>query len=246
MNKEIKAPYFKLESFGAVDGPGLRMIVFLQGCPYRCLYCHNPESWSLDGSNEFITPDEVIKKYLNNQSFYKRSGGITLSGGEPLIHQDFCLEVCKLAYQKNISVALDTSGATFNKQNLNFYKEIIRYKPLWLIDIKHINLKKHKNLCGIDHQYEIDLIKFLEKNRQDYWVRQVLLPGYTDDDKDLKTLGKFLSKLKYMKKFELLPYHTLAISKYKALKIPYLLKGIKEPSKEVIKQKMQIIKTSFN
>lgn len=244
MAKVIKAPYFKIETFGAVDGPGIRMVLFLQGCPYRCLYCHNPESWDLNGSDKYITPAQVIQKYKDNESFYKNDGGITISGGEPLIHYDFCLEVCKLATKENINVALDTSGATFTKANINKYKKFFDYNTMWLVDIKHINKTKHKTICGINNTNELDLIKFLDANKQRYWVRQVFVPKYTDDKKDLEMLGKFLKSLKHMEKFELLPYHTLGISKYTNLKIPYRLKGIKEPTNKQIKEAMNIIKNS--
>lgn len=245
MEKQIKAPYFKIESFGAVDGPGIRLVLFLQGCPYRCLYCHNPESWKINGSKTFITPSELIERYRHNESYYKNNGGITLSGGEPLIHMDFCLEVCKLGYENNINIALDTSGATFNLTNLNFYKKIIKYKPLWLVDIKHINPKKHKGLCGVENQNEINLIKFLEKNKQHYWIRQVLLPGYTDDPKDLEKLGKFLKTLKYNDKFELQPYHTMGVQKYDQLKMKYRIINVPEPSKDEILDAIQIITSNI-
>lgn len=241
MKNELKAPYFKLESFGAVDGPGIRLVVFLQGCPYRCLYCHNPESWKINGSKEFITPSQVIEKYLNNESFYKDNGGITLSGGEPLIHLDFCLEVCKLATSKNINVALDTSGASFSEATLARYKEFLNLNVVWLVDIKHINASKHKTLCGVSEQHELKLLKFLDDNKQRYWVRQVLVPGYTDDPKDIESLAKFLGSLKHMERFELLPYHTLGVSKYEALNMKYRLKGVKEPTNQDIHKVMEII-----
>jgi pyruvate formate lyase activating enzyme len=204
----------------------------LQGCPLRCIYCHNPESWT-NKSLFSISPQEVIDKFKKNQKFY-RNGGITLSGGEPLIHKNFCLSLAKLCYENKINLALDTSGTTFNIKNLKFYKEIIKYKPLWLIDIKHINPKKHKLITGVTTQNEIQLIKFLEKNKQSYWIRQVLVPGYTDDQHDLKVLSKFIKNLKYLKKFELLPYHHLAIEKYKQLKIKNKIINVKEPTKQMI------------
>jgi pyruvate formate lyase activating enzyme len=122
------APYFKMESFGAVDGPGIRLVVFLQGCPLRCVYCHNPESWTIN-SKLSITTEEVINKFKRNRSYY-RNGGSTLSGGEPLIHQDFCLELARTCLDEGISLALDTSGANFNKGNINYFKQLIKYKPL--------------------------------------------------------------------------------------------------------------------
>ncbi|MDR0985462.1 MAG: pyruvate formate lyase-activating protein [Mycoplasmataceae bacterium] len=222
----VSAPCFKIETFGAVDGPSIRLVFFLQGCPLRCLYCHNPESWKFK-KEKLISVEEVINLYQKNKSFYK-NGGITLSGGEPLIHQEFCLELAKQCYLNKISLALDTSGVTFNER---FFKKLIKYKPLFLIDIKHINKNKHQMICGVKEQRELSLIKFLEKNHLYYWVRQVIIPTLTDNKDDLFLLKKFIKKLKYLKRFELLPYHKLGVKKYQQLKIKYLLKNIKEPTK---------------
>ncbi|MDR2369252.1 MAG: pyruvate formate lyase-activating protein [Mycoplasmataceae bacterium] len=235
----IKAPFFKIESFGAVDGPGIRLVVFLQGCPLRCIYCHNPESWNETSQFE-ISPKEIIDKFKKNQKFY-RNGGITLSGGEPLIHQQFCFELAKLCFVERISLAFDTSGITFNSKNLNFYKQVIKYRPLWLIDIKHINPEKHKIITGTKKQNELLLIKFLEKNKQPYWIRQVLIPQYTDAHRDLKTLNKFLKDLKYLQNFQLLPYHRLALTKYKVLRLQNKIANIPEPTKRMIHDAKQII-----
>lgn len=218
------APYFKIETFGAVDGPGVRLVIFLQGCPYRCIYCHNPESWKINNKKNLISVDEVIKKYERSKEFYK-NGGITISGGEPLIHKNFCLELAKQCILRKIHLAFDTSGCTFQKQNLKWFNQLIKFKPYWLIDIKHIDRNKHKIITGFNNLNEISLIKFLEKNHQHYWIRQVLVPNFTDHKTDLMKLRDFINKLKYMDNFELLPYHELAIHKYKDLNIKYELKN---------------------
>lgn len=238
-----KALQFKIESFGAVDGPGIRLVIFLQGCSLRCIYCHNPESQSFTNKDaKQITTKEVIDLYEKHKTFYENGGGITLSGGEPLIHLDFCLELAKICYEKKINLALDTSGATFNKLNERKYLEIAKYHPLWIVDIKHINPKKHEMISKSKQQNEIKLIEFLEKNKQKYWVRQVYLPNYTDDKKDLENLGKFLKNKKYMSRFELLPYHEFGLEKYEALGRKYPLKNKTHvPTKEELKSAMQII-----
>lgn len=242
--KKLTIPYFQTETFGAVDGPGVRYVVFVQGCYYRCLFCHNPESWDLNKKVKKFTTDEIIEKYKHNIEFYK-NGGITISGGDPTIHLDFLIELAKKCYKQNISLAIDTSGVNFRKATESKHKTICKYKPLWIVDIKQINPKKHKELVGIAEQREINLIKFLEANKQQFWVRQVLVPKYTDDKDDLIKLGEFIGSLKYMKRFELLPYHNMAIPKYKELNIKYLLSHIKSPTKKQIKNAMEYIKQGW-
>ncbi|MDR0857011.1 MAG: 4Fe-4S cluster-binding domain-containing protein [Mycoplasmataceae bacterium] len=227
-----RAPYFKLESFGAVDGPGIRLILFLQGCPYRCVYCHNPESWQIKDLDATISVDELLAKYKANIEFYKK-GGITLSGGEPTVHQEFCLELAKKCHAQNISLALDTSGATFIDANLAWYKKIVVYKPLWLIDIKQITPKGHKKVTRTtDELREVNLLEFVDWNKNHSWIRQVLLPDYTDKKEDLIKVGKLIGKMKFVDRFEVLPFHQLAMAKYENLGIDYVLKDNRVPSKE--------------
>lgn len=239
------ARYFKIETFGAVDGPGVRFVIFLQGCPLRCKYCHNPESWDLKGDSKFITVDEILKQYQKTADFYK-NGGITVSGGEPMLHMDFILELAQACYQQHIHLCIDTACYFFNDQNLKMFDELIKYVSLWLIDIKHINPTKYPLVTGSTHQHELNFIKYLEQHHKPYWVRQVLVPGLTDDPTDLLTLGKFLKPLKYMLKFEILPYHDMAKPKYVNLKIKYALDKTVPPTREQIAQAMQIIKQGMS
>lgn len=230
------APYFKIETFGAVDGPGIRLVIFLQGCPYRCIYCHNPESWQINKKVNSISAEEIIKQYNRNKEFYK-NGGITISGGEPLLHKDFCLQLAKLCHSQNIHLAFDTSACTFMDANISWFQKIIKYHPYWIIDVKHINKAKHKVITGFSNNREIQLIKFLEKNKQHYWIRQVIVPNFTNDINDLLKLKKFIDTLKYVQNLELLPYHELALNKYKELKIKYKLKNMTHvPSNKEMKQ----------
>ncbi len=245
MNKEPKLPYFQTESFGAVDGPGIRYVVFSQGCYYRCIYCHNPESWDVGKKVNIFSVQDIIDRYEHNITFYK-NGGITLSGGDPLIYGEFCELLAKKCYEKNISLALDTSGVNFSKQTEAQYKKICKWNPLWIVDIKQINPKKHKMVTGVIQQREVELVKFLDKNKQKFWIRQVLVPGYTDDPKDLKQLGKFLKGLKGMTHFQIFPYHNLAIPKYENLHIDYPLKNTKLPTDEDISKATEAVKQGFN
>lgn len=244
-NKELRLPYFQTESFGAVDGPGIRFVVFAQGCFYRCLFCHNPESWELKKDAKTFTVDDIINRYKRQISFYK-NGGITLSGGDPLIYLDFCIAMAKRCQEEGISLALDTSGVNFVPANEKKYKEICKYNPLWIVDIKQINPSKHEELVKVKEQREVNLIKFLDKNKQNMWIRQVLVPGYTDNPKDLEKLGAFLAKIKGLQHFQLLPYHNMAISKYAKLGIKYPLKDTPVPTAEDIAKATKHIKKGFN
>lgn len=245
MNNKVK--FFKIETFGAVDGPGSRLIIFLQGCPLRCLYCHNPESWDLNKETNYITIDEIISLYKKNESFYKNNGGITISGGEPCLHMDFLINLGKMCKKENIHYTIDTSSYFFKKGLETKFNELIQYVDLWLVDIKHINPDKYSIIVNIPNakQTEIEFINFLERNQKKYWIRQVLLPSYTDDKNDLINLGKFIGKLKFMEKFEILPYHEYALNKYKELNIEYKLHKIKPPSSEEIRNAMDAIKTGM-
>lgn len=244
MNKN-KVKYFKIETFGAVDGPGVRLILFTQGCPLRCKYCHNPESWSFDEEVQTITVDEFINIYNKNKSFYV-NGGITVSGGEPTAHLDFLLSLGEQTKKNNIHLTIDTSGYFFNEHNLEKYNQLINFVDLWLVDIKHINHKKYPLVTGSELQHEIKFINYLETNNKPYWVRQVLVPDLTDNPDDLKELGLFLSTLNNMNRFELLPYHDMAKHKYESLNINYALVNTKIPSKEDIAKAMKLIKSGFS
>ena len=245
INSNLKLPIFQIESFGAADGPGLRLVIFAQGCLYRCVYCHNPESWSCNKHVETITIAEILKKYNHSIEFY-RNGGITISGGDPLLHLEFIKALAKVCYEKKISLALDTAGVNFSAKTQKDYLEICKYQPLWLVDIKQINKQKHKALKGVEEQKEIKLIEFLEKNKQRYWLRQVILPGWTDDPKDLINLGKFVSKLEYIENFQVLPFHQMAKNKYEKLNINYPLSKIKSATQEDIDRAKKYIEQGYN
>ena len=215
------------ESFGTVDGPGIRYVLFMQGCPLRCLYCHNPDTWEI-GKGEKITADEVIEEFNKNRSFYTK-GGITVSGGEPLLQVDFLIDLFKRAKEENIHTCIDTSGATYNPENREYTEklnELMKYTDLVMLDIKHIDSDSHKKLTGKDNNRILDFAKYLEKMNIPIWVRHVIVEGYTDKPEDLSALGEFIGGLKNLKALDVIPYHNMGEIKYKELGLKYPLEGM--------------------
>ena len=214
------------ESFGTVDGPGIRFVIFMQGCPMRCQYCHNPDTWKIGAGTE-VTADELLAQYKKNRSFYK-SGGITVTGGEPLLQIDFITELFKKAKAENIHTCIDTSGITFNQteEYLDKLELLLQYTDLVMLDIKHIDNEKHKKLTGHGNENILQFALFLEKHRIPVWIRHIVVEGITDNREDLISLGEFIGKLSNLKALDVLPYHTMGVHKYKELGIPYPLDGI--------------------
>lgn len=210
----IKGSVDKIETFGLVDGPGIRTVVFLSGCKLRCKYCHNPEMWVKGEYN--YTAEELSKKILRNKNYFNRNGGVTFSGGEPLLQGDFLIEVFKILKKENIHIALDTSGVG----NGN-YEEILKYVDLVLLDIKHTNNECYKELTGIDINESLNFRSILNKSGKDVWIRQVIVPGVNDNEDYLKELLKEVNSIKNVKKIEFLPYHNMATTKYDKLGIDY-------------------------
>lgn len=243
MTGQIFGNVHSIESFGTVDGPGIRLVVFLQGCPMRCLYCHNPDTWSYE-ENKKVFVSEILDKYDSIKEFLK-NGGITVTGGEPLSQIDFVTELFKQAKQKNIHTALDTSGVLFNRKNLAQFDRLLKYTDLVLLDIKHINDEEHKKLTGFSNKNILDFAMYLSEKNIPIWVRHVVVPTITDDEKYLKELGKFLSNIKSLKALDVLPYHNMAISKYENLNIDYPLKNISPLTKEEAMKARQIIINSY-
>lgn len=230
------------ESFGTVDGPGIRYVIFMQGCPLRCLYCHNPDTWQTCIGSE-LSVEEIIHNYKKNKMFYTK-GGITVSGGEPLLQIDFLTELFRTASTEGIHTCIDTSGATYNEldnEYLNKLDELMKYTNLVMLDIKHINPAKHKELTGKDNNNILSFAKYLERKKIPLWVRHVVIPGYTDDRQDLFNLGKFIGTLHNLKALDVIPYHTLGVHKYTELGIPYRLNEVNSATKEQTQNAKQII-----
>ena len=237
------AKIHSIETFGTVDGPGIRFVVFLQGCPMRCLYCHNPDTWRFDGGKETSVKELLneIKKYKN---YFEGNGGVTVTGGEPLLQIDFVIQLFKELKKQSIHTCLDTSGVLFKKdqETLKKYNELLRYTDLVLLDIKQIDPIKHKELTGHNNENILEFAKYLNDKKIPMWVRYVLVPSYTDNLEDVKKLSGFLKTLTNVEKIEVLPYHTMGLKKYEELGIKYKLLGVKEPSKELIEKIERILK----
>lgn len=228
--EELKGNIHSIETFGTVDGPGIRLVVFFQGCPMRCLYCHNPDSWSL-ALNKAMSADEIIEKYNSTKAFTK-SGGITVSGGEPLLQIDFLIHLFKKAKENKIHTALDTSGILFNLDEIKKFDELIKYTDLVLLDIKHIKDDEHIKLTLHSNKNVLLFAKYLSDKKVPIWLRHVVVPTLTDNENYLAELGRFLAKLKNIKALDILPYHNMAIEKYEKMNIEYKLKDIRPLTKK--------------
>ena len=222
-----------IESCGTVDGPGVRYVVFLQGCPLRCAYCHNPDTWNYaDGT--LMTVDEILTGYHKVKNFL-RNGGLTVTGGEPLVQIDFVIELMKKAKEQGIHTCIDTSGITFRKDKPEIiakFDTLLQYVDLILLDLKHIDEKAHEKLTGLSNQNVLDFAYYLSDKDQDIWIRHVVVPKHTYDEKALYDLGYFLGDLKNIKALDVLPYHSMGVVKYEAMGLDYSIKDIPDLDKK--------------
>ena len=232
------------ESFGSVDGPGVRFVIFVAGCPMRCQFCHNPDTWNMQ-VGEQKSADELLAQALRYRSYWKDGGGITVSGGEPLLQMDFMIELFQKAKEKGINTTIDTSGAPFTREEPFFgkSKELMKYTDLLLMDIKHIDDEQHKLLTGHTNKNILDMARYLSEIGKPVWIRHVLVPERSDKDEYLKELYKFIKTLDNVEKVEILPYHTFGEYKWKELGYDYPLAGIEPPTKERIKNANEILHT---
>ena len=229
-----------LESFGTVDGPGIRYVVFTQGCPMRCIYCHNPDTWDPNGGRE-VTVEEILSEFNANRDFYAK-GGITVTGGEPLLQMDFLTELFKQAKSQGNHTCIDTSGITFNPQNTEKMDTLMSYTDLVMLDIKHIDNEEHIKLTGKSNTNILQFAKYLEEQKIPLWVRHIIVEGITDKPEYLTRLGRFIGSLKNLSALDVLPYHTMGVNKYKELGIPYKLEGVPAlPLSEAVKAKQYIL-----
>ena len=234
------------ESFGTVDGPGVRFVVFLQGCPMRCQYCHNPDTWKMN-TGAVRSAQSLIKDYERNAAFYSK-GGITVTGGEALMQIDFVLELFRLAKQKNIHTCLDTSGITYRPGASSYNEkldELMKVTDLVMLDIKHIDPEGHKVLTGHDNAGILAFAKYLEEKNVPVWIRHVVVPGITDDEQLLTRLGTFLGTLSNVKALDVLPYHIMGVTKYDQLGMDYPLKGVPPATKDQAAKAKKIILTAY-
>ena len=228
------------ESFGTVDGPGIRFVVFLQGCPLRCLYCHNPDTWMI-GEGKQYTAEQVASNALKYKSYFTGGGGVTVSGGEPMMQAEFVTEIFTILKSKGVHTALDTSGAMYNRIKKEVTDKLLEVTDLVLLDIKHIDGEKHKELTGQSNNNILEFARYLSDIGKDTWIRHVLVPGITDDDGYLNQLAAFISQLKTVKKVEVLPYHTMGANKYERLNLNYALKDVQPPTKERVQNAKKIL-----
>ena len=211
-----------IETFGALDGPGIRTVFFLQGCPARCMYCHNPDTWNED-EGEQITVGEVVSRARRGRPYYGENGGVTFSGGEPLLQADFLIEAMDALRRDGITSAIDTSGTYFDDKS----ETVIAHCDMVLLDIKHIDPAKFEELTGREQGTLRLLIDAVNRKEKPVWIRQVIVPGFNDDEEYIHRLNEFLLRIKHIKKIELLGYHNMAEPKYDKLGIKYRLKGVK-------------------
>ena len=242
---EVKGYIHSTESFGSVDGPGVRFIIFVSGCPMRCQFCHNPDTWKMQ-DGELKTTDELLKTALRYKSYWKDKGGITVSGGEPLMQMDFLIDLFKKAKEQGVHTNIDTSGAVFTKEEPFFGKlqELLKYTDMLMLDIKHIDDEQHKILTGQTNKNILDMAEYLSETGKPVWIRHVLVPERSDKDEYLHRLHDFIETLDNVEKVEVLPYHTLGVYKWKELGIPYQLEGINPPSQERVENANRILETA--
>lgn len=238
-DKKNYARIHSIESFGTVDGPGIRFVIFMQGCHLRCKYCHNRDTWDVNCGN-LISLDELLDKIRRYKNYICPDGGVTVTGGEPLLQAKFLIELFKKLKKEGIHTCIDTSGMVTITDDI---KELLTLTDLVLLDIKHINDEKCKNLVGLSNKLEMAFAHYLSDNNIPIWIRQVVVPGYTDDPEDILELKKFIESLKTVQKIELLPYHSMGEFKWKNLGLDYLLEDVRDATSEDIDNFKKLLNT---
>ena len=237
-DKQYYAKVHSIESFGTVDGPGIRFVLFLQGCHLKCKYCHNRDTWDMK-SGEYKTLDDIFEKIKRYKNYMTLSGGgVTVTGGEPLLQVKFLIELFKKLKEEGIHTCIDTSGMVDITDDI---KELLKYTDLVLLDIKHIDDEKCKKLVGFSNKKEIEFAKYLSENNIKIWIRQVIVPGYTDDEQDLLKLKQFINSLKTVEKVRFLPYHSMGKFKWGKLGSKYELEGVRDANQEDVDRANKIL-----
>lgn len=229
-----------IETMGLVDGPGVRFVVFMQGCPLRCIFCHNPETWDLNGKTDTYTPQELVDKILKYKPYFKHNGGVTFSGGEPLMQKEFLIQTLKLCKENNIHTCIDTAGS------ITDCTEVLKYTDLVLFDIKGTNEEIYNKITNYNIKNSLLFLKECEKLNKKMWIRVVIVPGINDNIEYINSLYEFIKPLKNVEKIEFLPYHTLGVHKYDDLKIDYKLKGTKNMDKDKCKELENMLLSKLN
>lgn len=226
-----------IESMGLADGPGIRFVVFFQGCSLRCAYCHNPDTWNMDEGKQ-VTEAELVERALRFKPYFKSSGGgVTCSGGEPLLQPEFLIEFLRLCKENGLHTAIDTAG--FGRGQ---YEEILKYTDLVLLDVKHVTEIGYKEITGRTPKEFLKFVSALEKANTPTWIRHVVVPGLTDGKEHIEKLNKFIDEFDNVEKVELLPYHVLGVNKYRKMGIPYRLDGVDPMNKKEIEKLKKIVR----
>lgn len=237
MENALLGNIHSFETMGTVDGPGIRFVIFMQGCPLQCKFCHNRDTWQ-PGIGKNYTVDEIVKKVLRSKPYFETThGGVTVSGGEPLLQTPFLIELFKKLKKYNIHTVLDSAGSIPINNSI---KELLSYTDLVLLDIKHIDSKKCIDLTGMSNENTLNFAKYLNDNNIPMWINQVIVPGITDDSEDLKHEKEFLNKFSNIEKIQFLPYHSLGKYKWEELNLKYPLEGIREATQEDIENAEKI------
>lgn len=240
MEKDLQyyAKVHSIESFGTVDGPGIRFVLFLQGCHLQCKYCHNRDTWDMKGG-EYKTLDDIFEKIKRYKNYMMLSGGgVTVTGGEPLLQVKFLIELFKRLKAEGIHTCIDTSGIVAITDDV---KEVFKYTDLVLLDIKHIDDEKCKKLVGVSNKRELEFAQYLSDNNIKVWIRQVLVPGYTDDEQDLLKLKKFIESLKTVENVQILPYHNMGKYKWEKLGAKYELEDVRQANQDDVDRAKRIL-----
>ena len=226
-----------METFGSVDGPGVRFVLFLQGCKMRCRYCHNPDSWKINAGEE-KSADDILNFALRYKSYWGSQGGITVSGGEPLLQMDFLIEFFKKCKKEGIHTTIDTAAGPFTREEPFFSKfnELMQYTDLLMVDVKEIDADKHLDLTKVKLDNIIDCLRYLDEIKKPVWIRHVLVQGYTDDDGEILRLKDFLATLSNVRKVEVLPYHSFGMYKWESMGLNYTMADVEPPSAERVQQ----------
>lgn len=244
MSETVMGRIHSTESFGTVDGPGVRFIIFAQGCRMRCQFCHNPDTWNLNNPDaQLRSADDVLAEASKYQAYWGEKGGITVSGGEPLLQIDFLIDLFQKAKAQGIHTTLDTCGNPFTREEPFFskFEELMQYTDLLLFDIKHIDTEQHKKLTRWGNENILEMARYLSSIGKPVWIRHVLVPFRSDYDEYLVRLDKFIKTLKNVDKVEILPYHTMGRYKWEDLNIPYPLEGIEPPGQERVDNAKQLL-----
>lgn len=242
----IKGAIHSTESFGSVDGPGIRYIIFLRGCHMRCRYCHNPDTWELKQEN-LKTADELLDEAVRYRSYWGKKGGITVSGGEPLLQIDFLIELFTKAKERGIHTTLDTCGQPFKRteEYLTKFDELLKVTDLVMLDVKHIHADAHKKLTGHTNAAILDCGRYLSEKGIPMWIRHVLVSSINDEDALLRELADYIGELQTVEKVEVLPYHALGVHKWEVLGLPYTLKDEMPPTPERVENAVTILRSRW-